>query len=154
MKVLAALPLFVALTASTAAASDPLASLRFMVGTWNCTYQAPSAQVYYKATYAYDMGNNWLRESDAWKGGGSDLGMITYDPKSRAWMEVVMENERTVTLFRASGANPNRLVYRSVFPRAGMTDVFERTSPTRYTLHFTQSAGGRTMRSTDVCVKK
>jgi hypothetical protein len=153
MKFLTASLFLVALNAAPAAATDPLSSLRFLVGTWKCTYQAGKTHVYYRATYAYDLGDNWLRESDSWAGGGSDLGMITYEPKARAWTEVVAEPERTTTLFRASGDNPNHVVYRSVYPSTAMTDVFERTSPTRYTLHFSQSVHGGTMKSTDVCVK-
>jgi hypothetical protein len=80
--------------------------------------------------------------------------MISYDPKSHAWIEAAMEPERSLTVFRASGNNPNHLVYRSVYPKAGMTDVFERKSATRYTLDFSQITGGRTMRSADVCVKR
>ena len=139
---------------ASASASDPLNSLRFLEGSWNCTYQAGKVAVNYRATFAYDMGGNWMRESDSWTGGGSDLGMFTYEPKRHAWMAVVMENERDTTLFRATGANPNHIVYRSIYPNAGMTDIFERTSPTRYTLHFTQTSGGRTRSSTDICVKR
>jgi hypothetical protein len=154
MKLIVASLVLIALNSASAGASDPLSSLRFLVGTWKCTYQAGKTHVYYKAIYSYDLGSNWLRESDAWAGGGSDLGMITYEPKRHGWTAVVMEPERTTTIFHASGSDPNRIPYRSVYPDATMSDVFERTSPTRYTLHFTQSAGGRTMRSTDVCIKE
>lgn len=153
MKLLVPFLLVLALSAEPAPASDPLSSLRFLAGNWKCTYDAGKTHVYYKATYSYDLNANWLRESDSWTGGGSDLGMITYEPKAHSWTSVILEN-RTTTVFRASGGNPNRIVYRSVYPTTAMTDVFERTSPTRYTLHFTQSAGGKTMKSTDVCVKE
>jgi hypothetical protein len=153
MKVLASLLLFIASNSAPAGASDPLSSLHFLVGNWKCTYQAGKTPVYYKATYSSDLGGNWLRESDSWTGGGSDLGMITYEPKTHGWTAVVMEKDRTATIFHASGSDPNRVVYRSFYPDKTMTDIFERTSSTRYTLHFTQSAGGRTMKSTDVCVR-
>jgi hypothetical protein len=153
MKVVVACMLLVATGAAPAVAKDPLSSLHFLVGTWKCTYQTGRTHVYYKATYVYDLGGNWLRENDSWNGGGSDLGMITYEPKARAWTEVVTEPERSTTLFRGSGADPNHIVYRSVYPVSGMTDVFERQSQTRYVLHFTQRTGGRTLTSTDVCVK-
>lgn len=135
-----------------AGASDPLSSLRYLVGTWKCTYQIGKTHADYKATYSYGLGENWLRESDSW-GGGSDLGMITYEPKERRWTIVVLETDRIATLFRAAGGSPNHLVYHSVYPSTSMTDVFDRDSPTRYTLHFTQSAGGRAVKSTDTCVK-
>jgi hypothetical protein len=153
MKFFAAILLLVALNAAPAAAKDPLSSLRFLVGTWKCSYHAGKAHAYYKATYSYDLGGNWLRESDSWAGGGSDLGMITYEPKTLGWTAVVLEEDRTTTLFRAPASSPNRIVYRSIYPSTAMTDVFERESPTRYTLHFTQNAGGKTIESTDVCVK-
>ena len=152
-RIAALLALFAAL-AAPGSASDSLASLQYLVGTWSCTYNAGKVHAKYAAIFAYDLRGNWLRESDSWSGGGSDLGMFTYEPKAHAWTAVVMEPERATVLFRASGSNPNRVVYRSVFPNAGMTDVFQRESPDRYTLHFTQTTGGKTTTSMDVCVKK
>jgi opacity protein-like surface antigen len=153
MRLIVATVAFAVIAATPAAASDPLSSLRFMVGTWNCTYNAGKTHVTYRATFAYDLGNNWMRESDSWTGGGGDLGMFTYEPQRHNWTAVVMENERTTTIFRAKGSNASYILYRSVYPDSSMTDLFERTSPTRYTLHFTQNAGGKTMKSNDVCVK-
>lgn len=153
MKRILAVLLLIGSNAAPAGASDPLSSLRFLVGTWKCTYQAGKTHVYYKAAYSYDLGGNWLRENDSWNGGGSDLGMITYSPKAHGWTSVVIEPERGAYLFSAVGVNPNRIVYQSVYPSKGSTDVFERKSPTRYMLHFTQHAGGRTMTSADTCVK-
>jgi hypothetical protein len=153
MRLLAMALILAALGAAPASASDPLASLRFLVGTWNCTYQAAKVRVSYKATFAYDMSGNWLSERDSSTGGGSGLGMITYEPKRRGWTVVIVEPDRTATVFHATGDNPNHIVYHSVYPDASMTDVFDRSSPTRYTLHFTQSTAGKTMKSTDVCVK-
>lgn len=153
MKLAVAVLLAFAFAAAPAAAADPLSSLRFLVGTWNCTYQAGKTHVYYKATFTFDLGNNWLRENDSWTGGGADLGMITYDARRRGWTAVVFDDRRAAVVFHGGGSNPNRIVYSSVYPDATLTDIFERTSPTRYTLHFTQGRGRRAMQSTDVCVK-
>lgn len=136
-----------------ARAADPLGSMRFLVGNWNCTYDAGKTKATYKGTFAYELGDNWLRESDSWTGGGGDFGYFTYEPKRRGWTAVIFENERTTTIFRANGNDPNRIEYRSVYPDATMSEVFERTSPVRYVLHFTQNAGGTKIHSTDVCVK-
>jgi hypothetical protein len=154
MRVLVAILALTAFGVAPAAASDPLSSLRFLVGTWNCTYEAGKTHVTYKAVFAYDLSNNWMRESDSWTGGGGDMGMFTYEPKRHGWTAVVVENQRTTTVFRSNGGNANHIVYHSVYPNASMTDVFDRTSPTRYTIHFTQSVGSKAMKSTDVCAKK
>jgi hypothetical protein len=152
MKLAAAVLLaFASVTAP--AAADPLSSLRFLVGTWKCTYQAGRTHVYYKAMFTFDLGNNWLRENDSWTGGGADLGMITYQPARGGWIAVVFDDKRAAVVFHAAGSNPNRIVYRSVYPDTTLTDIFERISPTRYTLHFTQGRGRRSAESTDVCVK-
>ncbi|HEY6449934.1 MAG TPA: hypothetical protein VIX60_04575 [Candidatus Cybelea sp.] len=145
--------LFAMVGLAPAPASDPLSSLRFLVGTWNCTYQAAKAHVTYKATFSYDMNDNWMRERDSWTGGGGDEGLFTYEPKRHSWTEVVVEGERTATVFRGAGSDPNHVVYRSIYPDSTMTDIFDHKSPTRYTLHFTQNAGGKTVESTDTCVK-
>jgi hypothetical protein len=144
--------LLVTLGVAPASASDPLSSLRFLVGTWNCTYQAGRASLSYHATYAYDMKDNWMSERDVWKGGGADQGMFTFDPK-RGWTAVVILPDRTTTIFHATGKNGGHIVYHSVYPNASMTDLFDRVSSTRYTLHFKQKTNGKTMTSTDTCVK-
>jgi hypothetical protein len=152
MKIILGAFLLIVASLAPAGATDPLSSLRFLVGSWKCTYQADGKHLYYKAAYSYDLGGDWLRESDSWTGGGSDLGMITYAPKTHGWTSVVLFG-RTTTVFHASGDNSSRVAYRSVYPDTTMSDVFERISSTRYTLHFAQSVGGKTMKSTDVCVK-
>jgi hypothetical protein len=141
------------LAATGASRSDPLGSLRFLVGNWTCSFRQSSARVTYKATFGYDMAGNWLRERDEWAGGGSDEALFTYDPKQRAWIAVVVENERTATIFRGTGPDPTHVVYHSVYPNAGMTEVFDRTSPTHYTVAFTGTIDGREMKSTDLCVR-
>jgi len=144
--------LLLALIASLpAGAADPLASLRFLVGTWQCTYEMGKTHATYKAAFAYDMNDNWVRESDSFSGGG-DQGMFTYEPK-RGWTAVVLGQDRTTTIFRASGSNPNRIIYHSVYGYPGATEVFDRVSPARFTVHFTQTEGGKTTSSTDTCVK-
>ena len=145
--------LMIALSAAAAQAADPLASLHFLIGNWNCSYRAGKTHVDYKATFSSDLGGNWLRENDSWAHGGSDLGMITYQPARHGWTSVIVEPERSSFVFLAKGNDANHIVYHSVYPNATATDVFDRQSPTRYTLHFTQSGGGKTMESADVCVK-
>jgi hypothetical protein len=153
MKHLAMALFFAVLSFAPATASDPLSSLRFLVGNWTCTYHAGKTSLPYKAAFSYDLGGNWLRERDWWKGGGADEDLFTYDPKRRGWTAIVIEQERAAVVFHAAGSNPNHVVYRSVYPDTSMTDVFDRTSLTRYTLNFTQTAQGKTIKSTDVCVK-
>lgn len=152
MKFFVSLLLFAALSVTPAPAADPLSSLRFLVGSWKCTYQAGKTHVYYKATYSYDLARTWLRESDS-SSGGSDLAMITYSPKAHGWTSIVIEPDRSAVVFFGAGNNPNQIVYRSVYPDAASTDVFDRKSPISYTLHFSERHGGRTMQSHDVCVK-
>jgi len=153
MKFLAALS-FAALSIAPAAANDSLRSLSYLVGTWKCTYDAGKTRMVYTATFAYVMDENWVRESDSWSGGGSDLGMFTYDSKRREWTALVIEPERSSVVFRAAGSDAYHIVYRSVYPDTSMTDVFDRESPSRYTLHFAQSAGGKVTRSNDTCRKQ
>ena len=56
--------------------------------------------------------------------------LFTYEPKRHSWTEVIVEPERTATVFRGAGSNPNHVVYRSIYPDASMTDIFDRKSPT------------------------
>jgi hypothetical protein len=144
--------LFAALGASRPA-QDELASARYFVGTWTCGYQAGSTHVVYKATFAYVLGGNFLRERDTWTGGGSDEAYFTYDPKERAWTYTVFENERTTTIFVGHG-NASHISYRSVYPNANATEKLDEITPTRYVLHFTAYVHGKsTAFSTDTCTK-
>src|ERR1700677_4435548 len=128
-----------------------LAGMHYLVGTWSCTYQAGAARFAYTASYAYDRGGNTLRESGAWKG-GRDEELLAYDAH-RGWTALVFEDQGTATVLRASGSNPNHIVYRSVYPDAAISETFERLSATKYTLHATVRSGGKTISSVDTCVK-
>jgi hypothetical protein len=152
MLLTAVLPLSV-LGLTRSGASDPMASLRFLVGNWTCTYHLGAAHVTYKATFAYDMGGNWMHERDFWPGGGSDEALVTYEPKQHTWTAVVVENERTTTVFRANDFGAAHIVYQSVYPDASMTEVVDSVSPQRYALRFSRAANGKVMQSFDSCVK-
>ena len=138
---------------TASAASDPMASVGYLVGTWTCTYHQGPSKLTYKAIYGYDMGGNWMRERDSWAGGGSDEGSFTYDPSHREWITVVLEKGRDVTLFHAKGTNAAHIVYRGVYPNTDLTDIFDRISRTRYELHFSGTLNGKHLTSHDVCVK-
>ena len=153
-KLFSAAALLALLCVTPAKASDPLASLSYLVGSWNCTYNAGTQHVKYTAQYAYVMGNNWMRESDEWAGGGgSDVGLTTYEPKTNSWTEIVAENERSTTVFRAKGSDGGHRVYHGVYPNALFTLTFDRVSDSKYMLHFHGTYGGKMMTSYDTCAK-
>jgi len=151
-RLLAVAVLLSAIGASAPARSDPMSSMHFLVGDWTCTYHQGPAKVTYKATFAYDLAGNWLRERDVWTGGGGDEGLFTYQPKQHAWIISVVEPDRSLTVFRGTGSDFAHIVYRSIYPDTSMTEHIDRTSPTQYTIHFSQTANGKTTKSTDVCV--
>jgi opacity protein-like surface antigen len=142
------------LCVSPASAADPMASLSYLVGSWSCTYNAGTQHLKYTATYAYLMDNNWMRESDAWAHGGSDVGLTTYEPETNSWTEIVAENGRSTTVFRAKGSDGGHRVYQSIYPDARFTLAFDRVSGTKYTLHFHGTYNGKMMTSYDVCTKR
>ena len=45
------------------------------------------------------------------------------------------------------------VVYRSTYPDTSMTEHVDRASPTRYTIHFSQTTNGKTLQSMDVCTR-
>lgn len=144
------------LIAGTLAASPSRTQLpqlsAFMAGNWTCSYNAGSQTATYTAAFV-PMGQTTIHEHDTWSGGGGgDEAFITQDPKSR-WTMVVLENG-SATVFVAQGADWQHLVFRSGYPDTSMTNAFDRVSASKYTLHFTQTAGGKTTRSNDVCVKE
>jgi len=137
-----------------AAPADRMTSLQYLVGTWTCTYASGAMHQTYTATYAYDMGGNWLSERDSGSGGFSDLGMFTNDPRGHEWTFVVLDSGRNTTIFKAKDTGGDRPVWHSVFPDSSMTETFDKVSPTKYTTNFVQTAKGKTVRSSDTCVKR
>jgi len=137
-----------------AKAADPLASLSYLVGTWSCTYNGGGQHLKYTATFDYVMDNNWMRERDTWAAGGSDVGLTTYEPKTNIWTEIVAENERSTTVFHATGSDAGHRAYQSVYPNALFNLIFDRVSDSEYTLHFHGTYGGKMMTSYDSCAKQ
>jgi hypothetical protein len=95
-----------------------------------------------------------MRESDSWAGGGSDEDLFAYSPKTQTWTAVAVESKRDTVVFVAHGSDPKHIVYRSVYPHPSASDAFDWVSPTKYTLHFSQTANGKTAASADTCVKE
>jgi hypothetical protein len=133
--------------------ADPLQAYAFMIGSWTCSYTSGTQTSSYAATMSWAPGANWIRERDTWPGGG-DEALYTYNPNKRQWTSVVVDSGRGTTLFVANNTGGTHIAYRSVYPDASMTDTIDRISPTKYTVHFMQTVGGKTIRSADVCTKR
>ena len=134
--------------------ADPLQAFAFMIGSWTCSYTLGTQTASYTATMSWALGGNWIRERDTGAGGVSGEALFTYDPSKRQWASVVMESDRLPTLFVAGDTGSAHIAYRSVYPDASMTDTIDRISPTKYTVHFTQTVDGKTTRSVDACTKR
>jgi hypothetical protein len=140
------------LSAALPAAATPSAGMRYLVGTWNCTYHAGAMSMAYKATYAFDSGGQTLRQIASWAG-GSDEELVAYDAQRRGWTAVVLDDHGNATIMRATGSDPNHIAYRSAYPDASIAVTFDRISSTKYTLHGTVRAGGKTITNVDTCVR-
>lgn len=138
------------LAAALPAAASPLSELRYLVGTWNCTYRAGAVRLAYTDTYTYDHDGGILRQIASWKGGG-DEELVAYDARHHSWSGVVVDDQGTTTIMRASGHDPDHIAYRSVYPNTSIAVTFARVSATEYTLHGTVHAGGKTITSVDTC---
>ena len=134
--------------------ADPLQTFAFMIGSWTCSYTQGTQTASYTATMSWALGKTWIRQSDSWAGVGGDEGLFTYDPSKHQWTSLVMERDRSPTLFVAGNTGSTRIAYRSVYPDTSMTDTIDRISPTKYTIHFSQTVGGKTTNSVDVCIKQ
>jgi hypothetical protein len=140
------------LAAALPAAPSPLAGLHYLVGTWNCTYRAGAVRLDYAAAYTYDRNGHALRQIASWAG-GSDEELLAYSAQRRGWTAVVLDDQGTATIMRATGSDPNHIAYRSVYPDAGITETFDRISATEYKLHATVHVDGKTVTSVDTCLR-
>ena len=122
------------------------------VGKWNCTFHSGSQRLSFTATFAYTLGNNWMREIDSWPGGG-DEGMYTYDASTRTWTSVVLDSGRGTTIFQAKETGTSTLVYHSVYPDTTMRLTIDRTSSKEYLVHFKQSKHGTVVQTNDTCAR-
>lgn len=140
------------LAAALPATAAPLAGLHYLVGTWNCTYRVGAARLAYTATYAYDRDGHALRQIASWTG-GSDEELLAYDPKRGGWTAIVLDDQGTATVMRATGTNPNHIAYHSVYPDATIAVTFDRISAAQYHLHGTVRSGTKTIASIDTCTR-
>ena len=150
MKLLCAF-ILVALASVHAASADRMSALSYLVGTWNCTYSTGGHSSPYTATYEYVMDRNWMRERDVWSGGSVD-NFLTYDAQKGAWRVAIMRNDRTMQVFVAPDTGTH-LAYRSVYPDASQTSVFDKLSATHYTQTFQNTSPEKVMSFSDDCRK-
>ena len=137
-------------SAALPATPAPFAGLRYLVGTWSCTYRAGAMRMAYNATYTYDRNGHTLRETASWAGGG-DEELIGYNAKSHGWTAVVFEDDGGTTILRGIGSDPNHIAYRSVYPDASIAETIDRVSARAYAIHATVRSGATTTRSVDSC---
>ena len=145
---------FVAMNAiifSAAQAANPMSRLDHLVGKWNCTYDSGSQQSSYSASFAFTQGGKWLRETDAWPGGG-DEALMTYVPATRTWITMVADSGRGATTFQAKETGTTTLVYHSVYPNSAMTVTYRFVSATRFDVH-AAIAGAHPSTNADACTK-
>ena len=149
------LTLLLAVTMGASTKNTDLMQLsQAMQGTWKCSYTTGKQTATYQAVFGPAADQSWLHERDTWAGGGGDEAFLTYDPGARQWTWVVLEGGQGATVFVAKGGDSRHLVFHSAYPNATMTNVFDRVSPTKYTLRFTQMARGKTSGNFDVCAKQ
>jgi len=141
------------LAAALPATAAPLAGMHYLVGTWNCTYRAGTVRLAYATTYAYDRDGHTLRQVASWAGGGGDEELLAYDAQRGRWTAVVLDDQGTTTIMRATGSDPRHIAYRSVYPDASIAVTFDRISATEYTLHATVRSSGKTITSVDTCLR-
>jgi hypothetical protein len=140
------------LVAAVPASASPLSALQYLVGTWNCTYEAGAMHMSYSSTYAFDRDGNTLRQVTSW-GSGGDEELIGYDAQHQSWTAIVLDDHGGPTVMRAAGSDPNHIVYHSVYPDASISPTFDRVSDTKYTTHATAQMDGKTITSVDTCVR-
>lgn len=141
-----------AFASASSAAGDPMSRLKELVGNWTCTYRTGSQQSSFSASFAFTQDGNWLRETDAWPGGG-DEGLITYAPATRTWTTMVADSGRGATILQAKDTGTSTLDYHSVFPDRTMTVTYQFVSAERYLVH-AAIAGAHPTTSADTCTKK
>jgi opacity protein-like surface antigen len=144
--------MFAALTLVAAAPASPLASLQYLVGTWNCTYDAGAIHMSYSSIYSFDRDGNTLRQVTSW-GSGGDEELIGYDAQHQSWTAIVLDDHGAATVMRGAGSDPNHIAYRSVYPDASIAPTFDRVSDTKYTTHAMFQMSGKTINSVDTCVR-
>lgn len=130
-----------------------LTGLAFLIGAWSCSYTAGGHSTLYSTTFGYDLGKNWIVERDTYGGGGGAVAYLTNDRKAYGLTYAVFGSDRSTTIFRAGDDQPSYIVWRSVFPKQGLTDVFQRVSSKKFTLHFSGVLDGQAVTSSDVCTK-
>lgn len=107
----------------------------------------------YTTAFSYDLDKNWIVERDTYAGGGGAVAYLTNDRKGYGLTYAVFGSDRSTTIFRAGDDQPSYIVWHSVFPKEGLTDVFQRVTSKKFTLQFSGVFEGQPTTSNDVCTK-
>lgn len=129
-------------------AQEKLASVQYLVGTWNCKHTVGTFSGTYVTTYAPALGNLWLRQTYDFPKTSEGPGMqaeyfMGYDPNRQAWVRFGVMTTGQYFAIRMTDANSTdpawNWKYVSFFPRRTTETeqpdaTFTKTSDAQYTI--------------------
>ncbi len=156
-KVLPAVFAATLLVAGTAAvqaatAASPLVALQLR-GHWVCT-QSGSSSGTYDQDWTAVFGGTWLRASDSTKGQVTAEHTVTFNKADSTWVVLDDFLPGSYDVLHGTESGITHIVFHEVYPKLGLTVVYNRLTPAKYTVDATGNVAGKKVLAHSVCVKQ
>jgi len=96
--------------------AEELASVRWLVGTWDvtatvfATKSAPESHSQGTSVVTAAIGGTWLQYVDSYPEGSQDMGFLTCNPVTRLWVAVALDSTGNSVVVTGTAWTENRLV--------------------------------------------
>ncbi|HEY9084651.1 MAG TPA: hypothetical protein VIN40_01715 [Candidatus Tyrphobacter sp.] len=156
---LLSLSLLLASGAASAAVPPQMASLQFMVGTWNCTTTAGPTTIA-EAETIVAQNPLWLHGSGTITSTGQPVSedfYVGYDARRSQWVLITIDSNGEYGIATSVTPNLSPSTWISAYPAmSGMTGTgtFTKVSDRQYTVDFSQTVNNKVIGSHEVCTKQ
>jgi hypothetical protein len=116
--------------------ADPLASAKYLVGSWTCSSVSDGKTTTYTAEWAYVPGGRWMQATNR-SGTHVSFDFLTYDVAGKQWRTVDLEPDGSMSvLLSTPGASAEHMPTQSVYPDDTQKVTFDSTGAGTYKLSF------------------
>lgn len=142
-------------------------SMKFLLGTWNCSSKSSRRAAAYATTTSPSMDSTgyWMvtkshTPSTSWAVGGESVDQVTYDPIQHRWVDVYTDDQGNYDVTFSPGWKGNTIVWTDALFAPGPDIVaatpvtVTKVSDTKTTAHNTFTEKSGTVRTVDTTCTK
>ncbi len=140
---------FAAAQAKTAA--SPLVALQ-LKGHWVCAQTGSSAGTYDQDWTAV-FGGTWLRATDSTKGQVTGEHTVTFNKADSTWVVLDAFLPGSYDVLHGTASGSSHIAFHAVYPKLALSVVYNRVTPTQYTIDVSGNVQGKKVLTRSVCAK-